>query len=59
MKSIIKVDKDNNAKIEYIGYIQMLDKIISLIDKVSYENKMVLIDKYVDILKIINGGKDD
>ena len=58
MKPIIKIDTNNNAKIEYIGYMEMLDKICKLMDKVSYENKMVLIDKYIEILKQVNYMRD-
>ena len=58
MKQIIKIDKNNNTKIEYIGYMEMLDKICRLMDKVSHENKMVLIDKYIEVLKQVNDMRD-
>lgn len=51
MKEIIT--PNNISKIEYIGYYKMLEKILSLIDKVSYENKIILIDKYIELTKLI------
>lgn len=48
---LIKVKSDGETTFEYIGYTEMLDKITSLMDKVSYENKFILIDKYIEILK--------
>lgn len=48
--------KDDEPKFEYIGYYKMLDKILDLIDKCSYENKFVLIDKYIEIVKAFNKG---
>lgn len=47
------IKMDNEPTIEYIGYMEMLDKICSLMDKVSHENKMVLIDKYIEILRCV------
>lgn len=32
---------------------KMLNKIYDLIDKVSYENKMILINKYLELLSMI------
>lgn len=56
MNKIIKLKED--CSIEYIGYIKMLDKIIDLIDEFGYPNKLVLIDKYIEILRIVLGGKE-
>lgn len=47
---------DNQPKFEYIGYYKILDKILDLIDKCSYENKFVLIEKYIEIVKEIKKG---
>lgn len=58
MKTMIKIDKDNKTSIEYIGYMEMLDKICRLMDKVSHENKMELIDKYIELLKQVNDMRD-
>lgn len=38
---------------------KMLNKIYDLIDKVSYENKMILIDKYLELLSMIIYMQDD
>ena len=50
---IMKV-KDNETKFIYIGYYKMLDKILDLMDKCSYENKLNLIDKYIELIRLIN-----
>jgi len=47
------MNKNNETTFEYIGYYQMLDKIITLMDKVSYDDKKFLICSYIDILQII------
>ena len=59
MKTIVKINDKDEMKFEYIGYMQMLDKIILLMDKVSHENKMILIDKYIEILKNVKEVKND
>lgn len=53
--TIIKL-KDNEPKFVYTGYYKMLDKILDLIDKCSYDNKFVLIDKYIELVKEMNKG---
>lgn len=50
-KFICTTDK---GTIEYIGYYAVLDKIASLMDKVSREERLILIDKYIEIAKIFN-----
>ncbi len=55
-KTLIKCNEDGS--IEYIGYIKMLDKIVDIIDEFSYPNKLVLLDKYIEILRIVKGGKE-
>ena len=49
--SLVTIKPNEDVEFKYIGYTIMLDKICSLMDKVSYENKMILIDKYIEILK--------
>ena len=56
---LIKVKSDGETTFEYIGYTEMLDKITSLMDKVSYENKFILIDKYIEILRCISGVNNE
>lgn len=51
--TLVTIKPNEEPKFEYIGYTLMLDKITSLMDKVSYENKMILIDKYIEILKAV------
>jgi len=46
--------KADNGTIEYIGYYVVLEKIASLMDKVSREERIILIDKYIEIAKIFN-----
>lgn len=50
--NIIKCD-ETNSKIQYIGYHKMLEKIIDTIDDYSYEKRIVLIEKYIEIMKLI------
>jgi len=57
-EEITLIKCNENGSIEYIGYIKMLDKIVDLIDEFSYSNKLVLLDKYIEILKIVKGGKE-
>lgn len=38
---------------------KMLNKIYDLIDKVSYENKMILIDKYLELFSMIIYWQDN
>lgn len=58
MKETTLIKMNEDSSIEYIGYIKMLDKIIDLIDEFGYLNKLVLIDKYTEILRIVLGGKE-
>ena len=55
--TLIKMKPNEEPVFEYIGYKQMLDKIMNLMDKVSYENKFVLIDKYIEILRLSKVGE--
>lgn len=48
----IKYDSLKN-NIEYIGYYEMLDYIVENIDKFNYNNQLILIDKYIEIMKLI------
>ena len=50
--TLIKMKAGEEHTYHYMGYNMMLDKIMSLMDKVSYENKFVLIDKYIEILRL-------
>lgn len=50
--NIIKCD-ETNSKIQYIGYYKMLEKIVDTIDDYSYEKRIVLIEKYIEIMKLI------
>ena len=50
--NIIKCD-EKNSKIQYIGYYKMLEKIVDTIDNYSYEKRIVLIEKYIEIMKLI------
>ncbi len=43
----------NNSKIQYIGYYKMLEKIVDTIDEYSYEKRIVLIEKYIEIMKLM------
>lgn len=56
--TIVKI-QDNETKIEYIGYYRMLDKILELIGKCSYENKFLLIDKYIELVKAFKKGDEN
>ena len=58
--TLIRMEPGKEPVYKYIGYTQMLDKITSLMDKVSYENKFILIDKYIEILKcIVKEGEEN
>ena len=48
----IKYDSLKN-NIEYVGYYEMLDYIVENIDKFNYNNQLILIDKYIEIMKLI------
>ena len=50
--NIIKCD-EKNSEIQYIGYYKMLEKIVDTIDDYSYEKRIVLIEKYIEIMKLI------
>lgn len=50
--NIIKCD-ETNSTIQYIGYCKMLEKIVDTIDNYSYEKRIVLIEKYIEIMKLI------
>ena len=50
--NIIKCD-GKNSKIQYIGYCKMLEKIVDTIDEYSYEKRIILIEKYIEIMKLI------
>ena len=47
--------------IKYIGYYDMLDKIVDLMEKTPHKEREKLIDKYIEVLRLINeiekGGK--
>lgn len=47
--------------IKYIGYYNMLDKIVDLIEKTPHKEREKLIDKYIEVLRLVNeiekGGK--
>ena len=47
--------------IKYIGYYDMLDKIVDLMEKTPYKEREKLIDKYIEVLRLVNeiekGGK--
>lgn len=47
--------------IKYIGYYDMLDKIVDLMEKTPHKEREKLIDKYVEVLRLVNeiekGGK--
>lgn len=47
--------------IKYIGYYNMLDKIVDLMEKTPHKEREKLIDKYIEVLRLINeiekGGK--
>lgn len=47
--------------IKYIGYYNMLDKIVDLMEKTPYKEREKLIDKYIEVLRLANeiekGGK--
>lgn len=49
---IVKYD-ENNSEIQYIGYYKMLEKIVDTIDEYSYEKRITLIEKYIEIMKLI------
>lgn len=48
----IKYDSLKN-NIEYVGYYEMLNYIVENIDKFNYNNQLILIDKYIEIMKLI------
>lgn len=48
----IKYDSFKN-NIEYVGYYEMLNYIVENIDKFNYNNQLILIDKYIEIMKLI------
>lgn len=50
--NIIKYD-GKNSKIQYMGYYEMLEKIVDTIDEYSYEKRITLIEKYIEIMKLI------
>lgn len=58
MNSIVKIQPNEQPKIEYVGYYKMLEKILSLMDKGTFEDKMKLIDKYIELTRIINKEKE-
>lgn len=47
--------------IKYIGYYNMLDKIVDLMEKTPHKEREKLIDKYIEVLRLVNeiekGGK--
>lgn len=47
--------------IKYIGYYDMLDKIVDLMEKTPHKEREKLIDKYIEVLRLVNeiekGGK--
>lgn len=47
--------------IKYIGYYDMLNKIVDLMEKTPYKEREKLIDKYIEVLRLVNeiekGGK--
>ena len=47
--------------IKYIGYYDMLNKIVDLMEKPPYKEREKLIDKYIEVLRLVNeiekGGK--
>ena len=45
--------KFQNNQIKYIGYYKMLEYIVEHIGDYSYTNRLVLIDKYIEIMKLI------
>lgn len=49
---IVKYD-GNKSTIQYIGYYTMLEKIVDTIDEYSYEKRITLIEKYIEIMKLI------
>lgn len=50
---IIEFNKDNHAELRYIGYYKLLDKILDLMDTCDYKNKLLLIDKYIELVKVL------
>ena len=48
----IKYDSLKN-NIEYVWYYEMLNYIVENIDKFNYNNQLILIDKYIEIMKLI------
>lgn len=58
MKSHI-IGLNQTPSIKYIGYMKMLDKILELIEDASYPTKMTLIDKYIEILRIVKEGENN
>ena len=44
---------ETNSRIQYIGYCKMLEKIVDTIDEYSYEKRITLIEKYIEIMKLI------
>ena len=49
---IVKYD-ENKSTIQYMGYYTMLEKIVDTIDEYSYEKRITLIEKYIEIMKLI------
>lgn len=47
--------------IKYMGYYDMLDKIVDLMEKTPHKEREKLIDKYIEVLRLVNeiekGGK--
>ena len=40
--------------IKYIGYYDMLDKIVDLMEKTPHKEREKLIDKYIEVLRLVN-----
>lgn len=53
-KGELNIRMPENGTVTYIGYYTMLEKIVKLMDKVSHEEKLKLIDKYIEIIKVFN-----
>ena len=49
---IVKYD-ETKSTIQYMGYYTMLEKIVDTIDEYSYEKRITLIEKYIEIMKLI------